>query len=123
MHDHVVHHTRAVKAPWQFSKARPAAPGPKRGDMVKTPSGAFQDIFDAWAGHFPYDPCLIEAPTVLIRGAWDGMCADADAAWLLNAIPKVRDVKLSRGTHLMHLEENRYVLYRETEAFLTAARN
>jgi pimeloyl-ACP methyl ester carboxylesterase len=90
---------------------------------VKTPSGAFQDIFDAWAGHFPYDPSLIQAPTGIIRGAWDGMCADADASWLLNAIPNARDVKLPRGTHLMHLEENRYVLYRETEAFLTTVRN
>jgi pimeloyl-ACP methyl ester carboxylesterase len=90
---------------------------------VRTPSGAFQDIFDAWAGAFPYDPSLIQAPTAIIRGAWDGMCTDADAAWLLNAIPNVRDVKLPRGTHLMHLEENRYVLYRETEAFLAAARN
>lgn len=85
---------------------------------VKTPSGAFQDIFDAWAGTLSYDPALIRADVAIIRGAWDSMCADADAAWLLRAIPASRDVKIPRATHLMHLEENRYALYRQTEAFL-----
>jgi hypothetical protein len=26
---------------------------------VKTPSGAFQDIYDAWAGELAYDPALV----------------------------------------------------------------
>jgi pimeloyl-ACP methyl ester carboxylesterase len=85
---------------------------------VKTPSGAFQDIFDAWAGTLSYDPGLIRAPVKIIRGEWDSMCTDADTAWLLKAIPAARDVKIPRATHLMHLEENRYALYREAEAFL-----
>jgi pimeloyl-ACP methyl ester carboxylesterase len=88
---------------------------------VKTPSGAFQDIFDAWAGEFPYDPSRIRAPVAIIRGEWDGMCADADARWLFDALgrsPDRRDIKIGRATHLMHLEENRFALYRETECFL-----
>lgn len=85
---------------------------------VKTPGGAFQDIFDAWAGTLSYDPGLIQAPVEIIRGEWDSMCTDADAAWLLDAIPNGRDMKIPRATHLMHLEENRYALYREAEAFL-----
>ena len=51
------------------------------------------------------------------------MCTDADAAWLLEAIPNARDVKTPRATHLMHLEESRYALYRATEAFLKAEEN
>jgi pimeloyl-ACP methyl ester carboxylesterase len=88
---------------------------------VKTPSGAFQDIFDAWAGRLAYNPELIRAPVALIRGAWDSYCTDADALWLFNALtasPLRRDVKIARATHLMHLEENRYALYREAQAFL-----
>jgi pimeloyl-ACP methyl ester carboxylesterase len=85
---------------------------------VKTPSGAFQDIFDAWAGTLSYDPTLIAAPVAIIRGKWDSMCADADAASLLDAIPTAVDVKIPRATHLMHLEEGRFALYRETEASL-----
>jgi pimeloyl-ACP methyl ester carboxylesterase len=85
---------------------------------VKTPCGAFQDIFDAWAGCFPYDAGLIRTPVAIVRGEWDGMCNDADAAWLLGAIPGNREVKIARATHLMHLEENRYALYRAVSAFL-----
>jgi pimeloyl-ACP methyl ester carboxylesterase len=88
---------------------------------VKTPSGAFQDIFDAWAGELAYDPAQIRAPVAVIRGEWDGMCPDADARWLfetLSAAPRRRDIKIARATHLMHLEENRFALYRETDAFL-----
>ncbi len=88
---------------------------------VQVPSGAFQDIYDAWAGNLAYDPALVQAPVAIIRGEWDSLCTDEDAAWLygaLKAAPIRRDVKISRGTHLMHLEASRYALYRETEAFL-----
>jgi pimeloyl-ACP methyl ester carboxylesterase len=88
---------------------------------VKTPSGAFQDIFDSWSGELAYDPGLIRAPVAIIRGEWDSMCSDEDAKWLfarLRGSPVRRDVKIARATHLMHLEENRRALYRETEAFL-----
>jgi len=90
---------------------------------VKVPSGAFQDIYDAWAGALAYDPALIRAPVAIIRGEWDGLCTDQDARWLfdqLTASPIKRDIKIGRGTHLMHLEASRYALYRETEAFLVA---
>jgi pimeloyl-ACP methyl ester carboxylesterase len=88
---------------------------------VKAPSGAFQDIYDAWAGELAYDPGQIRAPVAIIRGEWDGMCPDADARWLfeaLSASPLRRDIKIGRATHLMHLEENRFALYREAETFL-----
>jgi pimeloyl-ACP methyl ester carboxylesterase len=88
---------------------------------VKTPSGAFQDIYDAWAGDLAYDPGLVRAPTAIIRGEWDGMCTDEDAGWLFAALrssPIRRDIKIGRATHLMHLEESRRVLYREAQTFL-----
>jgi len=88
---------------------------------VKTPSGAFQDIYDAWAGELAYDPALVRAPVAIIRGEWDQMCSDEDAKWLFQALkasPIRRIVTISRGSHLMHLEESRYALYRETETFL-----
>ncbi|MBV9551223.1 MAG: alpha/beta hydrolase [Alphaproteobacteria bacterium] len=88
---------------------------------VKVPSAAFQDIFDAWAGEFAYDPARIKVPVAIIRGEWDRMCPDDDARWLFDGMrnaPLRRDIKIARATHLMHLEENRFALYRETEAFL-----
>jgi hypothetical protein len=88
---------------------------------VKVPSGAFQDIFDGWAGELAYDPVLVRAPLAIIRGEWDSYCTDADAHWLFGALkgsPEKRDIKISRGTHLMHLEAMRGALYRESIAFL-----
>jgi pimeloyl-ACP methyl ester carboxylesterase len=88
---------------------------------VKTPGGAFQDIYDAWAGELAYDPALVRAPVSIIRGEWDSMSSEEDAKWLFDALkssPIRRIVTVSRGTHLMHLEESRFALYRETEAFL-----
>jgi pimeloyl-ACP methyl ester carboxylesterase len=90
---------------------------------VKVPSGAFQDIFDSWAGDLAYDPGLIRAPIAIVRGEWDGMCTDSDARWLFDALaasPVRRDIKISHGTLLMHLETSRFALYRETETFLLA---
>ena len=88
---------------------------------VQTPSGPWQDIADAWSGQLAYDPGRIQAPVAIIRGEWDSLATDADARWLFDALrasPLRRDVKIARATHLMHLEDNRRALYRETEAFL-----
>jgi pimeloyl-ACP methyl ester carboxylesterase len=90
---------------------------------VKTPSGPWQDIASAGAGDLAYDPALIRAPLAIIRGEWDSLATDADARWLFDALKASsmkRDVKIGRATHLMHLEENRYALYRESIAFLQA---
>ncbi|HEU0218361.1 MAG TPA: alpha/beta hydrolase [Stellaceae bacterium] len=88
---------------------------------VQVPGGAFQDIYDAWAGELAYYPALVRAPVAIIRGEWDSLCTDADARWLFDALsnaPIRRDIKIARATHLMHLEENRFALYREAECFL-----
>jgi hypothetical protein len=64
---------------------------------------------------------LIRAPVGIIRGEWDTASTDADAHWLFDALknsPVRRDVKISHATHLMHLEESRFALYREAETFL-----
>lgn len=88
---------------------------------VRVPTGPAQGIADAWAGRFGYDPARVRAPVAIIRGEWDSLCTDADAALLFGALsssPVRRDVKISRATHLMHLESGRFALYREAAAFL-----
>ena len=90
---------------------------------VKTPTGPFTDILHAWHGNLAYDPALVQAPVAIIRGEWDGLINNEDARWLFDAFtasPIKRDIKISRGTHLMHLEAMRYALYRESIAFLMA---
>jgi pimeloyl-ACP methyl ester carboxylesterase len=88
---------------------------------VKTPSGPWQDIAWAWAGQLGYNPAAVLSPVEIIHGEWDKASTDDDARWLFNALrnsPMKREVKISRATHLMHLEEARFELYRETETFL-----
>jgi len=88
---------------------------------VKTPSGPFIEILRAWCGELAYDPSRVLAPVAIIRGAWDGLVTDADAKWLFDALSRStvkRDIKIGRGTHLMHLEIMRLALWRESVTFL-----
>jgi pimeloyl-ACP methyl ester carboxylesterase len=88
---------------------------------VKIPNGPTKDIAEAFADSLAYQPAAIRAPVAIIRGEWDSIVSDADARWLFDALKNVRikrDVKISRATHLMHLEQSRFALYRETQAFL-----
>jgi pimeloyl-ACP methyl ester carboxylesterase len=90
-------------------------------ESVKIPNGPTQEIGEAFAGHLAYDPASIRAPVAIIRGEWDGLVSDGDARWLFKALRNARikrDVKISRGTHLMHLEQSRFALYREAQTFL-----
>lgn len=95
--------------------------GMRNPPSVEVPSGPRADVSAAWSGSLAYDPAKITVPVVIIRGEWDTVTTDDDARWLFNALkasPIKRDVKISRATHLMHLEENRHALYREVETFL-----
>jgi pimeloyl-ACP methyl ester carboxylesterase len=88
---------------------------------VKVPAGPVVDIARAWAGELAYDPAAIEAPVAILRGEWESLVPDADARALFEALrssPMRRDVKIGRATHLMHLEEMRLALWRESILFL-----
>jgi pimeloyl-ACP methyl ester carboxylesterase len=88
---------------------------------VKTPLGPFSEIIKAWHGQLAYDPAQVRSPVAIIRGEWDGLMLDDDARWLFNAFtqaPAKRDIKIGRGTHLMHLEAMRPALWRESVNFL-----
>jgi pimeloyl-ACP methyl ester carboxylesterase len=91
---------------------------------VRIPSGPRADILAAWSGDLAYHPELIQAPACIVRGEWDSLCTDDDAQGLFAALSSAslrRDIKISQGTHLMHLESSRYALYREAATFLLAA--
>jgi pimeloyl-ACP methyl ester carboxylesterase len=88
---------------------------------VKTPLGPFSEIVRAWHGQLAYDPALVRAPVAIIRGEWDSLTRDDDARRLFDAFagsPIKRDIKIGRGTHLMHLETMRLALWRESIGFL-----
>lgn len=118
----------AVLEPRHFAAWGPAylATDPSSGTRtpasVQVPNGPSADLEAAWSGQLPYDPAKITVPTLIVRGEWEVVTTDADARLLYDALthaPLKRDVKISRGTHVMHLEQSRYQLYREVAAFLT----
>jgi len=88
---------------------------------VRVPYGPVADIDSMWSGNFAYDPAAIRAPVLIIRGEWDNVTTNEDAHWLYQSLrnaPIKRDVVISRGTHVMHLEASRFQLYREVQTFL-----
>jgi pimeloyl-ACP methyl ester carboxylesterase len=90
---------------------------------VLTPGGPLADIGAMWAGNVLYESSRVVAPTLLVRGAWDSLCTDADAQRLLAELGAAvkRDVKIERATHLMHLESQRTVLHDRVNGFLKEA--
>ena len=81
---------------------------------VRIPNGPRADNADAWAGYLAWNPAELTQPLFIVRGAWDSLCTDSDVAGLLamaTSAPKRHDRRLEAGTHLMHLETGRRVLY------------
>lgn len=91
---------------------------------VKIPHGPVADIADAWSGALPWRPQDIRVPSLVVRGEWDSVTTDADAAWLLSRLghPARRDAKIPKGTHLMHLEHSREGLFQAVREFLKEER-
>jgi alpha-beta hydrolase superfamily lysophospholipase len=88
---------------------------------VKIPAGPVRDVTRMWSGDPCYDPARVRAPVCLLRGEWDRVTSREDTRTLFDALtsaPCKRDITLSRGTHLMHLESGRRALYRESICFL-----
>ncbi len=92
---------------------------------VQIPGGPAADIASAWTGRMAYDPGRIKVPTLIVRGAWDGVSNDADAAWLMARLgSRIKlDRKLPNGTHLMHLETGRVALFETAGRFLAGETN
>jgi pimeloyl-ACP methyl ester carboxylesterase len=87
---------------------------------VLTPNGPAADVLALWNGRPLFDPRALTQPMLLVRGAWDPVCDDADAArWLagVGAAHK-QDVVIPAGTHLLHLESGRHALHAAVNRFL-----
>lgn len=92
---------------------------------VKVPAGPNQDVDSAWSGKLPYDLGCIRCPILIVRGEWDPVSPDLDVAWGMKSLSSTtwkQDVKIPRATHLMHLEQGRFELYKATREFLLASK-
>ena len=114
-------HMHAWAAEYLASDPESASRSPH---AVKTPNGPAADIAAVWSsGTAGYELGAIRCPVQVVRGEWDSLCDDSDARRLLDALGSTvkQDRKLARGTHLMHLEENRGALHAACIDFLRAA--
>ena len=95
-------------------------PDARVNNAVTVPAGPAREIGDVWRGHFPYDPEQISIPTLIVRGEWDSLSNDQDAAWYSSGLcnAPAQDIIIPKATHLMHLESGRFGLYEATRDFL-----
>lgn len=90
-------------------------------DSIRFPSGPNQDVLDLFHNKSYYNPSMIKAPTLIIRGDWDQYPNNADAENLFNTLENAASKKyvvLKNGTHVAHLEKCRTALYDEVLKFL-----
>ena len=116
----------AVTQRWatEFDASAPHVEGDAPG-ALRIPAGPAADI-DAVAsgGRYPYDPAAITAPVFVVYGDYDTVTDDAGATTLLakfTASPLTWRMRIDHGSHVMHLERNRWSLYRSVDAFIHAA--
>lgn len=91
---------------------------------VKIPAGPAADVAACWAGQTLLDAALIRIPVLIVRGEWDHVSTDADAARLFNQLSGCadkRDLKLSGGNHWLHLQPRRLALWAAVRSFLQEA--
>lgn len=103
-----------------FLASDPGASG-RAPPAVRIPNGPQADTIAAMSGNFPYQPDMVVAPTLIVRGAWDSLCRDVDAEWLLGALGarEKSDIVIPAATHLMHLEHGREGLFAATADWLS----
>ncbi|MEH6419012.1 alpha/beta hydrolase [Pseudomonas sp. CGJS7] len=88
---------------------------------VRIPNGPIADIDRLWAGENLVDNARVRQPTLIVRGEWDHVTTDADAARLyaeLSGAAERRDAKISGGNHWLHLQPRRTALWSTVSAFL-----
>jgi len=93
----------------------------RRPRSAKIPNGPGADIDAMWAGTSLVDDGRVRQPTMIVRGEWDHVTRDADAARLFASLSQAverRDVKIAGGNHWLHLQPRRRALWTETLSFL-----
>ena len=88
---------------------------------VRYPSDWQKDLYDCWNGNCFFDPEALAVPTLIVRGEWDTAFGARDAEMLFDHMVHVDDkryVVVGHGTHVLHLEENRWALFDEVLTFI-----
>jgi pimeloyl-ACP methyl ester carboxylesterase len=92
---------------------------------VRAPGGAVADVREHWTAAKPlYDPAVIDAPTLVIRGTWDVDVRRDMALDLFDRLTGASErayVEVASGTHMMLMEPVRRLAFAQIVAFTTSA--
>jgi pimeloyl-ACP methyl ester carboxylesterase len=115
----------AVDQRWvrAFAKSAPRFDGDSAG-TVRIPAGSILDVQAAVAGTYPYDARKVHAPVFVVYGNYDSIVNDTTATNFLGRFtnsPMKWQLRISDGTHVLHLDRNRRSLYESVLAFIHAA--
>lgn len=86
---------------------------------IRIPNGTLLDLQAAVNGNPVYDPTNIDVPTMVIRGSCDPTSVRRDALDVFDAVSAEHSEyhEIDGGTHFLHLEPKRRVLYESVNAF------
>jgi pimeloyl-ACP methyl ester carboxylesterase len=113
----------AVDHQWAVEFAASGPDGKSKGvdDPLRIPAGPISDTNAAMTDLYPYLPRDVRIPIFLVYGSYDTVVNDAEAEAFLSRFtssPLKWRLRIDRGTHIMHLEQNRKSLYESVLAFI-----
>jgi len=92
-------------------------------DALRIPNGPVADIDAVNAGHYPYKASDVIVPVFVVYGNYDDVVNDTGAIPFLEKFtgsPLRWRLRIDDGSHVVHLERNRYSLYESVTAFIHA---
>ncbi|WP_250626797.1 alpha/beta hydrolase [Pinirhizobacter soli] len=90
-------------------------------DQMRIPNGPIIDSEEGAAGNFPYVAAQVRVPVFVVFGNYDVIVNDAEASKFLDRFtssPMKWQLRIDDGTHVMHLERQRWSLYESVAAFI-----
>jgi len=114
----------AVAARWagEYRAAMPVI-GNDALDQMRIPNGPIIDSDDGASGNYPYVAAQVKVPVFVVFGNYDVIVNDAEASRFLarfTSSPMKWQLRIDDGTHVMHLERQRWSLYESVAAFIQA---
>lgn len=114
----------AVESTWarQFRSSTPHT-GEDAAEVIRIPNGPNVDVEAAASGKYPYAPEDVDVPLFVVYGNYDVVLTDAEASAFADRFrssPMKWQLRISDGTHVMHLERQRWSLYESVAAFIRA---
>lgn len=112
--------TVAVRWAGEYRAAMPVI-GNDAPEQMRIPNGPIIDSEEGASGNFPYVAAQVKVPVFVVFGNYDVIVNSAEASRFLDRFtssPMKWQLRIDDGTHVMHLERQRWSLYESIAAFI-----